>query len=158
MSVQMLTHIGLCVADLGRARTFYRDVLGFAEVGALRVSGETVDALLGLVAADVEAIYLERDGVRLELMYYRTPGHRGEAEPRPMNLLGLTHLSLRVADLDRLCADIERAGGKVLRETAGAHPERRTRFVMATDPDGTRIELIAAPGNPADVPQGPRRA
>ena len=83
MNVRMLTHIGLCVADLGRARSFY---------------------------TDVEAIYLERDGFRLELLHYRSPGHQGEAHPRPMNLLGFTHLSLRVADLDGIGAQIEAPG------------------------------------------------
>jgi catechol 2,3-dioxygenase-like lactoylglutathione lyase family enzyme len=158
MSVKMLTHIGICVSDLGRARSFYTEVLGFKEVGGLLTSGETVDALLGLAGVDVEAIYLERDGFRLELMHYRSPGHQGQAQPRPMNLLGLTHLSLRVADLDAICARIEAAGGRILRETWQELPGRNTRVVMGTDPDGTRLELIQAPGDPSLIPQVPRRA
>jgi glyoxylase I family protein len=153
MSVQMLTHIGICVSDLGRARSFYTDVLGFEEVGRLLTSGEEVDALLGLPDADVEAVYLERDGVRLELLHFRSPGHQGDAQPRPMNLLGLTHLSLRVADLDATCAAVEAAGGRILRETRHGYPDRGSRFVMTTDPDGTRLELIEAPGDPKAVPQ-----
>ena len=158
MSVNMLTHIGICVADLGRARSFYAAVLGFAEVGRLLVAGDAVDALLGLANVDVEAVYLERDGFRLELLYYRSPGHQGEARPRPMNLRGLTHLSLRVSDLDAMCASIEAAGGTVLRETMQSNPARHSRFVMATDPDGTRLELIEAPGDPAAIPQTPQRS
>jgi len=151
-----MSHIGICVSDLGRARSFYSAVLGFAEVGGLLVSGDTVDALLGLANVDVEAVYLERDGFRLELLYYRSPGHQGEARPRPMNLRGLTHLSLRVTDLDAMCASIEAAGGKVLRETLQSNPDHHSRFVMATEPDGTRLELIEAPGNPATIPQAAR--
>jgi catechol 2,3-dioxygenase-like lactoylglutathione lyase family enzyme len=158
MSVQMLTHIGICVSDLDRSRSFYTDVLGFAAVGGLRISGETVDALLGVPRADVDAVYVERDGFRLELLHYRSPGHQGEAQARPMNLLGLTHLSLRVADLDAVSARIEAAGGRILPETRGAHPDRGTRFVMGTDPDGTRLELIQAPGDPSRIPQFPRPA
>lgn len=158
MRVQMLTHIGICVADLARARSFYTGVLGFEEVGGLRTSGEAVDALLGLTGVDLEAIYLERDGVRLELLHYRSPGHRGDAGPRPMNQLGFTHLSLRVADLDATCAAIEAAGGRTLRETRQQYPERGSRFVMTTDPDGTRIELIEAPGDPSAVPRAPQQA
>lgn len=156
MSVQRLTHIGLCVSDLDRSRAFYTTVLGFAEVGGLRISGATVDSLLGLTDADVDARYVERDGFRLELIQFRSPGHRGEAQARPMNLLGLTHLSLRVADLDATIARISEAGGAVLPESRGAHPERGTRFVMAIDPDGTRLELIEAPGDPSRIPQFPR--
>jgi len=152
MSVQLLTHLGICVADLGRARAFYTQVLGFAEVGRLEISGVFVDTLLGIDGADVDAVYLERDGFRIELLCFRSPGHVGEAAPRAMNQLGLTHLSLRVSDLDAICASIENAGGRVLRETLQSNPARGSSFVMATDPDGTRIELIEAPGDPSLIP------
>jgi len=157
MSVQLVTHIGICVSDLGRACSFYSQVLGFAEVGRLPLSGAMVDTLLGLADVNVEAVYLERDGFRVELLHYRSPGHRGEPRPRPMNLLGMTHLSLRVTDLDAMCARIEAAGGRILRETLQSNPVRQSRFVMATDPDGTRIELIEAPGDPSLIPGSPRQ-
>jgi glyoxylase I family protein len=89
---------------------------------------------------------------------YRSPGHQGKAHPpRPMNLLGLTHLSLRVSDLDAICRRIEAAGGRIFRETWHEHAERGTRVVMGADPDGTRLELIQAPGDPSLIPQVPPR-
>jgi catechol 2,3-dioxygenase-like lactoylglutathione lyase family enzyme len=158
MSVRMLTHIGICVSDLARARAFYTQVLGLKEVGGLETTGETVDQLLGLGDVDLEAVYLERDGFRLELLHFRSPGHQGSARPpRPMNLLGLTHLSLRVADLAEICRRIEAAGGRILRETWHEHAERGTRVCMGTDPDGLRLELIEAPGDPSLIPQVPPR-
>jgi catechol 2,3-dioxygenase-like lactoylglutathione lyase family enzyme len=154
----MLTHIGICVSDLARARAFYSEVLGLKEVGGLETAGENVDQLLGVPDVDLEAVYLERDGFRLELLHYRSPGHQGRAEPpRPMNLLGLTHLSFRVADLDAICRRIEAAGGRILRETWHEHAERGTRVCMGTDPDGLRLELIQAPGDPSLIPQVPPR-
>jgi catechol 2,3-dioxygenase-like lactoylglutathione lyase family enzyme len=156
MTVKMLTHIGLCVSELERARRFYTEVLGMKEVGGLVTSGETVDRLLGLSDVEAEAVYLERDGFRLELLHYRSPGHAEPSYPlRPMNLLGLTHLSFRVADLDETCRRIEAAGGRILRETWHEHRERGTRVCMATDPDGLRLELIEAPGDPSRIPQIP---
>jgi catechol 2,3-dioxygenase-like lactoylglutathione lyase family enzyme len=158
MSVSMLTHIGICVSDLARSRIFYTDVLGMKEVGGLETGGDHVDQLLGLPDVDLQAVYLERDGFRLELLHYRSPGHQGRAEPpRPMNLLGLTHLSLRVPDLEAICRRIEAAGGRVLRETWHEHPGRDTRVCMAVDPDGLRLELIQAPGDPSRIPQVPPR-
>ena len=62
---------------------------------------------------------------------------RGSGEPRPMNALGLTHLSLRVGDLDATLAALEGLGAKVLRAT------RTPQAVFVSDPDGTRIELVA---------------
>ena len=69
-----------------------------------------------------------------------------------MNQVGLTHLSFRVHDLDAVCAQIEAAGGGVLRETLIAPPGSPTRVIMACDPDGVRFELIQGPGDPNAVP------
>ena len=41
---------------------------------------------------DLEAVYLERDGWRIELLYYRVPGALGSGDPAAMNARGLTHL------------------------------------------------------------------
>lgn len=129
--------MGLCVADLDRSVRFYRDGLGFREVARLDVTGDAAETLLQLSDLDLGAVFLERDGVRIELLHYRAPGHRGTGEPRPMNALGLTHLSLRVDDLPATLAALEAAGGRVLRAT------RTERAVFVVDPDGIRIELVA---------------
>ncbi len=99
-----MSHIGICVSDWKRSLRFYHDVLGFRYVSELEVKGEPGDTLLRLEGVDLRAIYLEREGVRIELLHYDSPGHEGEGRPRPMNRLGLTHLSLRVEDLDETLA------------------------------------------------------
>ena len=142
MSVRRFSHVGICVADLERSLAFYRDALGFRERGRLEVSGEVSETLLGLYPVDLQAVYLERDGVRLELLHYASPGHRGTGEPRPMNALGLTHLSLAVDDLDGAVLVLERAGARVLRATRVHNPELGAHAIFVTDPDGTRIELV----------------
>ena len=156
METVRIHHVALPVADPGRSARFYSDVLEMKEVGGLETAGDNVDQLLGLPKVHLEAVYLERDGFRLELLHYRSPGHQGKPLPaRPMNLLGLTHLSLRVRDLDAICSRIEAAGGTIFRETWHEMAERGTRVVMGADPDGTRLELIQAPGDPSLIPQVP---
>ena len=155
MQVRMLTHIGICVSDLARSVAFYRDLLGCKEVGRLFADGATTDRILALEATELEAVYLERDGCRLELLHYRSPGHQGPAAPRPMNQLGLTHLSFRVEDIEAVMAAIAAAGGVILRERLDPHPVGSTRVEMVTDPDGTIIEIIDAPGDPAAIPTMP---
>ena len=95
-----MSHIGICVSDWKRSLRFYHDVLGFRYVHELEVKGEPSDTLLGLEGVALRAIYLEREGVRIELLHYDAPACTGDGEPRAMNQLGLTHLSLRVDDLD----------------------------------------------------------
>jgi catechol 2,3-dioxygenase-like lactoylglutathione lyase family enzyme len=142
-----VSHIGICVSDAERSLRFYRDVFGFRPVGEIAVRGEPSDSLLRLKDVDLRAIYLEREGVRIELLYYASPGHGGDGAPRAMNALGLTHLSLRVDDVDAFLPRLEPAGGSVLAETRIDIPEVQTRAIFVTDPDGTLIELVQQPGD-----------
>jgi catechol 2,3-dioxygenase-like lactoylglutathione lyase family enzyme len=139
VTVGRVSHLGLCVAALAPALAFWRDGLGFRETGRLDVTGEAAARLLGLAAVALRAVYLERDGLRLELLEFSEPGHVGAPTPRPVNQLGFSHLSLRVADLDAALARLRAAGGRVLDETRIDAP---ARAVFVTDPDGTRVELV----------------
>jgi len=141
MSFQRLTHMGICVSDLERSLRFYRDLLGCKEVGRLALEGESVATLNGMAECKVNAVYLERDGWRLELLEFPVPGWTGPQAPRPMNQLA--------------CAGLEAAGGGLLHATRLDLPGP-TRVIMAFDPDGTRIELIESPGDPSALP-GPVR-
>ena len=142
-----MSHVGICVSDWKRSLAFYHDVLGFRYVNELEVKGEPSETLLRLKRVDLRAIYLEREGVRIELLHYVSPGHRGERTPRPMNQLGLTHLSLRVDDLDALLEELRRAGVHVLEQTRIDIEEAHTRAIFIADPDGTLIELVEQPGD-----------
>ena len=115
-----LTHLGICVSDMERSLRFYRDTLGFAvstEFPELRVENEMADRLLALRGVSLHAVYLERDGFRIELLHYASPQSPAAAPRRGMNDLGLTHLSIRVPDVKEAMAAIEQGGGRVDRET-----------------------------------------
>jgi lactoylglutathione lyase len=141
-----LTHIGICVSDWRRSLRFYEEGLGFRPVGELEAKGEPAETLLRLSDVRLRALYLERDGVRIELLHYESPGHEGDGEPRAMNGLGLTHLSLRVDDLDAVLGALASCGARILRDTRIEVPEAGTRAVFVTDPDGTLVELVQQPG------------
>jgi catechol 2,3-dioxygenase-like lactoylglutathione lyase family enzyme len=156
VSIQRLTHLGICVSDLERSLRFYRDVLACREVGRLAMAGGPADTINGMQGVSLRAIYLERDGWRLELIEFAEPGCLGPRAPRPMNQLGLTHLSFRVSDLESVCAKLEAAGGGLLPETRIGAAGAATRAIMAHDPDGLRLELVQGPGDPNAVPGSPR--
>ncbi|MGH9079038.1 MAG: VOC family protein [Acidimicrobiales bacterium] len=141
------SHLGICVSDLERSLCFYRDGLGFEPVMSHRV-GEEFGALMELDGLELESQMLARDGVMIELLAFERPAAVGDGHRRPMNQLGLTHLSLRVDDIDAVAGRIERFGGKVVpttRTPIGADSSR-LEFVYCTDPDGVRIELMDLPG------------
>lgn len=145
MSVERFSHVGLCVANLARSQRFYVDGLGFRVASRLEVSGAPSDTLLELEGAQLEAVYLVRDGFCLELLHYREPGAVGDAARRPMNALGLTHLSLRVGDVDAVARSLAAFGARVLDATRVENPELGATAIFVLDPDGTRIELVQAP-------------
>ncbi len=151
MAIQAVSHIGLCVADLPRAERFYVEGLGFAREAALHVAGEPSSQLLDLSDVDLHAVYLLRDGVRIELLHYVAPETLEPEAPRPMNARGLTHLSLRVDDLEQELDRLSALGARVL-PTSRIAPHPGTGAVFVLDPDGTRIELVQAPGDPRQPP------
>jgi glyoxylase I family protein len=149
---QRLTHIGIAVSDLARSRRFYCDGLGFAFEHELHVAGEPTDTLLRLEGTDLHAVYLTRDGVRIELLHFASPPAPPRRE-RAMNEHGLTHLSFRVADVDAALAAVRAAGGRVLDGTVIRFPEFHSAAALVADPDGQLIELVQAPGDPSAPPR-----
>ena len=127
MGIQCFSHIGICVSDLSRSERFYAEGLGFTREATLQVEGEPSETLLDLKDVDLRAIYLVRDGVRIELLHYESPGVEEGPRPRPMNQLGLTHLSLRVEDLAGTLTALEAVGAEILRQSQVGVPERGRR-------------------------------
>ena len=147
-----LTHVGICISDVERSLRFYRDLLGFRYEHELRVEGEPSDTLLRLRGVALHAIYLERDGVRIELLHFAGPPGP-TPRSRPMNERGLTHLSFRVADLDATIAALRGAGEQVLEETIIRIPAFQAAACFVIDPDGQLIELVQSPGDPTAPPR-----
>ena len=146
------THVGICVSDMDRSLRYYRDLLGFRREHDLHVEGEPSDTLLRLRDVKLDAVYLERDGVRIELLRFASPPAPA-SRTRPMHEHGLTHLSFRVADLDATLAALRAAGERVLDETIIRIPAVRAAASFVVDPDGQLIELVQAPGDPAAPPR-----
>jgi catechol 2,3-dioxygenase-like lactoylglutathione lyase family enzyme len=112
-----LTHINLAVRDLGRALRFYEQVFGLREYGR----GD------GLV-------HTQASGRRDILTFTEDPTTAGLSG-------GVSHFGFRLVDpddIDRAIAEVERAGGRLLRrgEFAPGLP-----YAYVADPDGYQIEI-----------------
>lgn len=155
MAIQRVTHVGICVTDLDRSVRFYRDLLGFRPVSELQIGGEPCDVLLQLKDVDLRAIYLERDGLRLELLHFDSPPRRNPPPRRAMNDLGFTHISIRVSDLGALINQFRAEGANIIDSSRIDMPAFESGAVMITDPDGVMIELVQTSGDPAIPPGAP---
>jgi lactoylglutathione lyase len=146
MAIQSFSHIGVCCRDLDASTRFYVDVLGFSELFTVEL-GPEVEATME-VKGRFRSRMLGRADVLLELLHWLEPQAAGDGTRRPMTDVGLTHLCLRVEDVDDLVEAAERAGGTVLRETLSEQPGAgvdgtavRTMYLL--DPDGVRVEVMS---------------
>ena len=123
MKVHYLGHVVFYVKDLDQSLAFYRDLLGFQEVGrifngaaAALTAGRTHHELLLIQVGDV-------------------PG------PPTGPRRGLYHIGIKVGDnLDELRAakrDLERAGNTI----AGMSDHTVSQSLYLHDPDGNEVEL-----------------
>lgn len=142
--ISQVSHIGVCVSDLERSLRFYCDVLGFVRsetMSDVHVEGEPSDSLLKLRDVKLNAVYLERDGFRLELLHYDRPKSPARAPERAMNDLGFTHLSVRVPDVAAALGKLEALGVEIDRSTV-IEFSGLTVAAFVRDPDGLGIELV----------------
>jgi catechol 2,3-dioxygenase-like lactoylglutathione lyase family enzyme len=136
---EVVNHVGQCVSDLERSRTFYEQALGFTFWRILELDDSPSDQLLQLQAPlGFRACYLKQGAFVLELLHFAGEGAKpAPYRPRTMNEIGLTHISLSVDDIPATCALVEQHGGEVLRDT---QLDGASLFVR--DPDGQLIELL----------------
>ena len=128
-----LSHLGLRVTDLARAKRFYVDTLGGQLVreidGAVLIN--VYGMLIGLYGADKRSPRYDRfDPFRV----------------------GLDHLALAVEDtglLEDLQRDLDAAG--VRNHGVEEDPEAHDKYISFYDPDGIAWELYAVSTRPADA-------
>lgn len=112
-----LTHISLAVRDLDRTLRFYTQVFGVREY-----------------FRDETSIQVQGPGPHDIIAFEQNPDDAGADG-------GIAHFGFRLmtpADIDLAIAEVQRAGGTVLRrgEFAPGYP-----FVYVEDPDGYEIEI-----------------
>jgi catechol 2,3-dioxygenase-like lactoylglutathione lyase family enzyme len=137
------SHFGICVSDLGRSLRFYCDGLGFERAESHEIGSEFAQ-LMDLPDVAVTSQFIRRGTSAIELLAFQEPEPFGDQERRPVNQLGLTHLSFRVSDVEAVAARLVELGGTRVASSKttidfGGTP---LDFVYCTDPDGVRVELM----------------
>ncbi|WP_176593990.1 VOC family protein [Sphingobium sp. EM0848] len=141
-------HIGICVTDLERSVRFWCEGLGFEMLREFAFKGDSWRRILEIDGSlDLQTRIIRRDHMTLELLHFISPGHEGPPERVPMNRLGFTHLAIWVKDIDAVAARVVEYGGAVVEDTRVLfdHPLLRGRWLICTDPDGLRLELVEYP-------------
>lgn len=124
MEIKELGHLVLYVRDVERSRRFYRDVLGWREIGSA-FGGQAAAFSSGRTHHELLLIQVGDDATPIP------PGRR----------VGLYHFGLKVGETDdelrEALATVQQAGVKVV----GAADHTVTHSLYIEDPDGNEIEL-----------------
>ena len=147
MSIRAIGHIGICVSDMDRSIRFWRDGMGFEVLRENTFRGSSWRRILELEDLDLHTKIIRRDHVTLELLAFDKPGHIGSRERRAMNQLGFTHLAVWVRDIDAVAGRVVEYGGAIVEDTRTRfdHPRLKGQWLICTDPDGIRVELVDYP-------------
>jgi catechol 2,3-dioxygenase-like lactoylglutathione lyase family enzyme len=128
-------HFMLGVSNLDRSLAFYKS-FGFKETYRGLAEGPEVGETVGVPGVSLDEAFLERDGVRLELIEYRprhsdTPPHNDD--------VGSAHLCLQVRGMHGLYEQMRSDGVQFV-----SAPLRsgNVDFVYFRDPDGIMVELL----------------
>ena len=143
--VARLNHVGLAVADLAAATSWFCDVFGLAPELTLRV--EALDLSIEMLIHPVR-------GYRLELLH--RPGSAADGKPATPGEAALRegygHIAFDVTDLDAAYAGAVARGARPVMPP-GPSPERGVGMAFVADPEGNLIELVHRPPKEGEAPK-----
>jgi catechol 2,3-dioxygenase-like lactoylglutathione lyase family enzyme len=128
-----LDHVGLSVADLEAAETFYSNAFGFRRQLAFELSPHPIRGLM----------LAHPSGSRLELFEHASsvPGLPAAGPIEAHANRGYNHFALVAPEIDALFAAALAAGARPVIEPSPS-PEPGVRFAFLADPEGNLVELV----------------
>ncbi len=133
-------HVAISTGNLEAMLAFYRDLIGFEELGQVEwpVGTAQIDKVMGLQDTAARQVMLKLGNLCLEMFEFRSPQPQPMDPQRPVCNHGHTHLCLDVTDIDEVYARLVAAG------THFNCPPQDFGNVRATygrDPDGNVFEI-----------------
>ncbi len=132
--IKTIDHIGIMTNDLQKSVEFYTDVLGFS-----------VSSRIEMAEVGLSAVFVEKDGSKIELMEYRgknVPKRSKGIEIKvggdliPLN----DHITFSVDDIEATVTQIKEKGFVFHLEPIQL--EGGMKLASFKDPDGVLIELV----------------
>ena len=138
--IKQFDHIGITVADLDAATTFFTD-LGLEVKGRTFVEGEFIDTVIGIPDSRTEIVMLRPPdgGTGIELASFVRPDHEPGSPTAMANELGLRSVCLEVDDL-QAAVDGLATDGYGLVGGIGQH-ENIWRMAHVRGPEGIVVSL-----------------
>ena len=96
-----VNHTSFTVSNLARSVKFFSEVFGFQITSHESREPEMIQAITGIMDAEIDVAYLQGPGHALELIQYIKPIERGRADNRLCDV-GVAHIALDVIDVNAL--------------------------------------------------------
>ena len=146
-----LNHIGVCVPDVHRAVTWYRDVFGFTVVKApARVprdgsqEGEVAASVLGPNFQEMLIAHMATaDGTGFELFQFVEPDTAATARNNVEWRTGFFHIALTHPNIPEIVETIKSAGGKQRSPILELFKGENHSICYCEDPFGNVIEIMS---------------
>ncbi|MEV6306583.1 VOC family protein [Actinoplanes sp. NPDC051861] len=129
-----LDHVGLNVADLAAAESWYTLAFGLRVEMRLRVAP---------VGLDIVMLISDEHGYRLELLYRDggSPGARADSPAAAVLSHGFGHVAFGVPDLEKAYRHLLALGAKPVMAPCPS-PESGVDMAYVADPEGNLLELL----------------
>jgi len=139
--ITAIRHVGLVVADLDKALSFWCDLLGFGVLKRMEESGPHIDAMMGLENVRVTTVKMAApDGNLIELLHFDSHPDQAVWKGFPYST-GLTHVALTVKDLDAVCNRLSVAG-VTFAAPPQCSPDGYAKVTYGRGPEGILLELV----------------
>jgi catechol 2,3-dioxygenase-like lactoylglutathione lyase family enzyme len=148
MTVKRMDNVGIVVADLDAAVTFFLE-LGLVLEGRSRVDGDWAGRVTGLRGQRVEIAMLKTpDGhSRLELSRFDAPAIASDHRTAPVNSLGYLRVMFAVENLEDTLSRLANLGATVVDEVVNYEDIYRLCYIRG--PEGILIGLAQQLGDQA---------
>jgi len=101
LQVTAVDVVGLTVSDMGRALSFYTEVLPFSKVSDVELSGRQYELLSGVFGARTRVVRLRLGTEEIELTEYLSPKGRPMPDDLRANDRVFQHIAIVVSDIEK---------------------------------------------------------
>ena len=111
--IKRFDHVTIAVDDLAAAKAFFA-LLGFEEAISVTISGERMEAYMGVAGIEAEHVTLvlpnAEPRLEVQLLKYRRPEARRDPNLARLDKLGYNHVCFAVDDIEAEIAHLQRNG------------------------------------------------
>jgi len=139
--IKAIRHVGIVVANLEKALSFWRDALGFSVIRQMEEAGPQIDSMMGLSGVHVTTVKLAaEDGSMVELLKFHSHPDKDTWTGTPFST-GITHIALTVDDMDKIVRDMKNADVRFPADPQ-ISLDGKVKVIYASAPDGVLLELV----------------